>query len=64
MTNYEVYFGTEARAKDTLMLLIDYADYHPRKEVREFQAEVKRTGACKWLSQQCVDKRWFANINE
>ena len=61
MTNYDVYFGTQERALDTLMLLIDYANYHPRAEVREFQAEVRNTKSTKWLKQECTDKRWFAN---
>lgn len=60
MTNYEVYFGTKERAVDSLALLLEFPN-HPRKEVREFQKEVKDTGVIKWLESECTNKRWWKN---
>jgi hypothetical protein len=60
MTNYEVYFGTQERALDSLTLLLEFPN-HPRKEVRDFQKEVKEMGAAKWLKSECTNQRWWIN---
>ena len=60
MTNYEVYFGSQARAIDSLSLLLEFPN-HNRKEVREWQKEVRDLGASRWLERECTDKRWWVN---
>jgi hypothetical protein len=60
LTNYECYFGTQERALDSLTLLLEFPN-HPRKEVRDFQKEVKEMGAVKWLESECTDQRWWKN---
>ena len=59
-TNYDVYFGTQERAQDSLSLLVDYRSGHNRQEVNEFVQEVVSTGASKWIKQECTNKRWWA----
>lgn len=61
-TNYEVYFGTQERAMDSLSLLLEWPD-HPRKEVREFQKEVHDMGVIKWLESECKNRRWYSHIS-
>ncbi len=61
MTNYDCYFGTETRALDSLSLLLEFPN-HNRKEVREWQQEVKKTGAIKWLKKECTDQRWWQGV--
>jgi hypothetical protein len=63
MTNYECYFGTQARALDSLSLLLEFPN-HPRKEVRDFQKEVRDTGVTMWLKSECKNKRWWINEKE
>lgn len=58
MTNYDCYFGTQERAIDSLSLLLDFPD-HPRKEVREWQREVRKVGTIKWLESECTNQRWW-----
>lgn len=59
MTNYDCYFGTQARAIDSLSLLLDFPN-HTRAEVREWQKEVKETGTINWLKSECKNQRWWA----
>jgi hypothetical protein len=61
MTNYECYFGNKERTLDSLSMLLEFPD-HPRKEVREFQEEVRKTGAFKWLQMECTNQRWYSGI--
>lgn len=61
MTNYEIYFGTEERAIDSLTLLLEFPN-HPRQEVKEFQNEVREVGAQRWLASECVNQRWWKNV--
>lgn len=58
LTNYDVYFGTQERAYDSLTLLLEFPN-HPRKEVQEFQKEVHEMGAAKWLESECKNRRWY-----
>lgn len=58
MTNYECYFGTQERALDSLSLLLEFPD-HPRKEVKDFQKEVREIGTTRWLKMECKDQRWW-----
>lgn len=58
MTNYDCYFGTQERAIDSLSLLLDFPN-HPRKEVREWQKEVREVGTIKWLENECTNQRWW-----
>lgn len=62
MTNYDVYFGTQARAVDSLSILFDYYDCHPRKEVTALQTEIKRIGSSRWLVSECTNPRWWAGV--
>ena len=62
MTNYEVYFGTQERASDSLSMLLDYGEDHNRPEVREFYREVKSIGAYRWIKQECTNARWWSGI--
>jgi hypothetical protein len=43
------------------MLLLEFPD-HPRKEVREFQKEVREIGVAKWLKTECKNKRWWTGV--
>ncbi|HHU80556.1 MAG TPA: hypothetical protein GXZ35_04385 [Acholeplasmataceae bacterium] len=61
MTNYEVYFGTLERALDSLSLLLEFPN-HNRKEVRDFQKEVREMTVARWLKNECIDQRWWAGI--
>lgn len=61
MTNYDCYFGTKERTLDSLSMLLEFPD-HPRKEVREFQEEVRKIGAFKWLQLECINQRWWLGI--
>ena len=61
MTNYDCYFGTQERAIDSLSLLLDFPN-HTRKEVREWQKEVREVGTLKWLKSECVNQRWWNNV--
>ena len=61
MTNYDCYFGTQGRALDSLSMLLEFPN-HNRKEVREFQEEVRKIGAFKWLQQECKNQRWWNGI--
>ena len=60
-TNYDVYFGTQSRALDSLSLLLEFPD-HRRSEVREFQKEVKDVGVSTWIKSECKNPRWWAGI--
>jgi len=59
MTNYDVYFGTENRALDSLSMLLEYPN-HPRLEVHDFQNEVHSTGVSEWIKAECTNPRWYA----
>lgn len=61
ITNYNVYFGTQERAIDSLSLLLEFPN-HPRPEVREFQREVREIGTTRWLKAECKNKRWWSGI--
>ncbi|MBU3126765.1 hypothetical protein [Clostridium tagluense] len=61
MTNYDCYFGTQERAVDSLSLLLEFPN-HTRKEVREWQKEVREVGAIKWLKNECVNQRWWNGV--
>lgn len=61
MTNYDCYFGTQERALDSLSMLLEFPD-HPRREVREFQNEIRKTGVSKWIKGECTNQRWWAGI--
>lgn len=62
MTNYEVYFGTQERAIDTLANLVEYPYDHPRKEVRELHDEIRKTRVTNWLKAECTNQRWWTGI--
>lgn len=62
LTNYQVYFGTQERAIDSLSLLLEFPD-HPRPEVREFQKEVHGIGVVNWLKSECKNRRWYSGIS-
>ena len=59
MTNYDCYFGTQERAIDSLSLLLDFPN-HTRKEVREWQKEVREVGTIDWLKRECTNERWWS----
>lgn len=63
MTNYEVYFGTQGRALDSLSLLLEFPN-HNRKEVRDFQKEVRDMGVTRWIKAECTNKRWWTDVKE
>ena len=63
MTNYEVYFGTQERALDSLSMLLEYPN-HPRQDVRDLQKEVKELGVPKWIKSECKNPRWYAGHSE
>lgn len=61
MTNYDIYFGAEDRAIDSLSMLLEYPD-HPRPEVRDMQKDVREMGAVKWLRAECTKPRWYSTL--
>jgi len=61
-TNYDIYFGTQERAVDTLANLVEYPYDHRRKEVREFHDEIRKVGVTRWLKAECTNQRWWAGI--
>lgn len=59
MNNYDVYFGNQERAIDSLSMLLECPD-HPRPEVRDLQKDVREMGVKKWLRAECTKPRWYA----
>lgn len=59
LTNYDVYFGTQERALDSLSLLLEFPN-HNRQEVRAFQKEVREMGVSNWIKAECKNERWYA----
>lgn len=61
MTNYDVYFGTQERALDSLSMLLEFPE-HRRAEVRDFQKEVREMGVSRWIKAECKNQRWWSGI--